>query len=650
MKHDMDLGIPLPDGTRLSARVWIPDSAELEPVPAILEYLPYRKSDGTIDRDDTMHPWFAEEGYACLRVDRRGCGDSEGLYDDEYSEQELQDGEEIIAWIAKQPWCNGNVGMQGISWGGFNGLQLAARRPEALKAVISIGTTVDRFADDIHYKGGIQLGENAGWAATAGAWLSTPADPKLRPDWRETWLNRLENAPFVAERWTAQSDRSGYWKHGSVCESYDQFDAAVLVIGGQHDGYRNAMAAMVENASGVVQGIMGPWNHKYPHISTIEPRIDYLGLALRWWDRWLKGVENGADHDPAYRAYVMDSVKPDPALSERPGRWIGLPEWPSPDIRTKVLGLGPGQLDHSEPFELVIETDLAVGRASGEYFPFGFGPGELPGDQTPDDALSLCFDGPELDDDMALIGAPEVSLRLACDKARGQVIARLCDIRPDGTVALISLGMLNLQHRDGFDAKVPVVPGEAVNISFKLDQSAYRLPRGHRLRLAISNSYWPYCWPEGETFALTVCGGSLSLPVYEGTGQEISFDAPPPVAKRESKLLREGAEHKEWIEHEDGRIELIIGGDDGRREDQGTGLITESAVTERWSIMRGDPTSAEVEFTWSKGLGRGNWGVRTELVLRMRGEAEHFVIEQVMRAWDGDALVFEKSRNAHVPR
>ena len=650
MITDMDFGIPLPDGTRLSARVWMPDSAELEPVPAILEYLPYRKSDGTIDRDDTMHPWFAEHGYSCLRVDRRGCGDSEGLFDDEYSETELKDGEHIIAWIAAQPWCNGDVGMQGISWGGFNGLQLAARRPEALKAVISIGTTVDRFHDDIHFKGGIQLGENIGWAATAGSWFSVPSDPKLRPDWHGSWLNRLENAEFLAERWTGHSNRDAYWKHGSVCESYDSFDAAILVIGGQHDGYRNAMAAMLEHANGTVQGIMGPWGHKYPHISTIGPSIDYLGVALRWWDRWLKGEENGAEKDPAYRAYVMDSVKPDPALDHRPGRWLAFEEWPSPDVAPLELPFGDGVLGQEAPFSARVETNMAVGRASGEFFPFGFGPGELPDDQAIDDAHCQCFDSAVLEGDHDLIGAPKVSLSLSCDQPKGQVIVRLSDVRPDGTVALISLGMLNLRHRDGFDERRDLVPGETYEIEVPLDQCAYRVPKGHKIRVAIGCSYWPYCWPEGNTFALTVTRGVLSLPVLNGPGREVQFDPPEPVAQRPSKQLREGEERKEWREHPDGRITLEIIGDHGRREDEGTGLITESKVVERWSIHRDDPVTAEVEITWTRGLGRGNWGVRTELVLRMRGEAEAFVIEEDMRAWDGDTLVFEKTRQARVER
>lgn len=650
MKTDMDFAIPLPDGTRLSARVWIPDYAETEPVPAILEYLPYRKSDGTIDRDETMHPWFADHGYACLRVDRRGCGDSEGLYDDEYSEQELTDGENIIAWIAAQSWCNGRVGMQGISWGGFNGLQLAARAPEALKAVISIGTTVDRFTDDIHYKGGIQLGENIGWAATAGSWFSMPPDPKLRPDWRKAWLERLENAEFLAERWTEQADRGAYWKHGSVCESYDNFNAAILVIGGQHDGYRNAMAAMLEHASGTVQGIMGPWSHKYPHISTIGPSIDYLTLALRWWDRWLKDVDNGADEDGAYRVYVMDSAKPDPSLNYRPGHWLMFDKWPSPEIERQQLPLGEGVMGQDGVFSGVIEPNLDVGRACGEFFPFGFGPGELPDDQSVDDAKSLCFDSEPLTDDTTLIGGPVVRLKLSCDRPRGQVIARLNDIRPDGTVALISLGMLNLRHRDGFDTRHDLIPGEEVEIELRLDQCAYRLPKGHRLRLAISGSYWPYAWPESEGFSLIASGGNVTLPVLNGSAQVVAFDPPQQLTRRACEILAEGHEDKSWTTLEDGTRVLEITGDHGRKEDKDTGLITESKVTERWQINPDDPASAGVEMVWTRGLGRGNWGVRSEVILRMRGLQDVFAIEQEVRAWDGDTLVFEKVQNAKVPR
>lgn len=650
MITDMDFGIPLPDGTCLSARIWKPETAGSEPVPAILEYLPYRKSDGTIDRDETMHPWFAEHGYACLRVDRRGCGESEGLYDDEYSEQELADGQAIIAWIAAQPWCNGNVGMQGISWGGFNALQLAARDTPALKAIISIGTTVDRYTDDIHYKGGIQLGENIGWAATSASWFSTPPHPDQRANWREIWLSRLENAPFLAERWTAETDRTDYWKHGSVRENFEALHPAILVIGGQQDGYRNAMAALLEGATCPVQGIMGPWGHKYPHISPIEPAIDYLSVALRWWDRWLKGIENGAEADAAYRVYVMDSMEPDPAHTHRPGRWLAFDNWPAPEVSSEMLAFGDGSLGAAEPFSAETGSNLAIGRAAGEFFPFGFGPGELPDDQTGDDALSVCFDSAPLEQDTALIGAPNVTLRLACDQPRGQVIVRLNDVRPDGTVALISLGMLDLRYRDGFERKVDLIPGADVDIGLTLDQCAYRLPKGHKLRVAVSSSYWPYCWPEGQTFTLTLSAGTLDLPVLIGDVPEVTFDRPQPINPRAVRQIEPPRESKTWGTAPDGSVTLDIVGDHGKRLDESTGLITSSTVSEHWSIHPDDPQSAQVKMIWTRGLAGERFETSTEVVMVMKGKSDAFDIEEEVRAWQGSQKVFDQRRKARVER
>src|SRR6056297_4270871 len=106
------------DGTRLAARIWMPDDAAEKPVPAVVEYIPYRKRDGVRLRDETMHPYVAGHGYACVRVDLRGSGDSDGVLTDEYLPQELDDGIEVIRWLAAQHWCSGRVGMIGISWGG----------------------------------------------------------------------------------------------------------------------------------------------------------------------------------------------------------------------------------------------------------------------------------------------------------------------------------------------------------------------------------------------------------------------------------------------------------------------------------------------------------------------------------------------------
>jgi putative CocE/NonD family hydrolase len=335
-----DMGIVMPDGCRLSARVWMPADADQDPVPAILEHLPYRKRDGTTARDALTHPYFAGHGYACLRVDMRGNGDSEGLMEDEYTEQELQDACDVIAWAAGQPWCNGKVGMMGISWGGFNALQVAAKQPPALKAIITLCSTDDRYADDIHYKGGLLLNENMGWGATMLSYSSRPPDPAVVGDrWRDMWLERLESEPFLPAVWLRRQTRDAYWKRGSVCEDFSRIKAATLAVGGWGDGYKNAVSRLVQGIDAPVKGIVGPWIHKYPHFAVPKPAIGFLQEGLRWWDRWLKDIGTGVEQDPAMRLYVMDSEPPRDWYEERPGRWIAERSWPSPDIAMKRFQL-----------------------------------------------------------------------------------------------------------------------------------------------------------------------------------------------------------------------------------------------------------------------------------------------------------------------
>ncbi len=303
-----DVGIEMPDGCVLSARVWLPEDAEKDPVPAILEHIPYRKRDGTAARDSLTHPYFAGHGYAAIRVDMRGNGDSEGLMEDEYSEQELEDACAAIAWAAAQPWCNGKVGMMGISWGGFNSLQVAARQPAALKAIITLCSTDDRYADDIHYKGGLLLNENLGWGSTMLSYSSRSPDPAIvGENWRAMWLERLDNEPFLPAVWLRHQRRDAYWKRGSVCEEFSRIKAATLAVGGWGDAYKNAVSRLVLGIEAPVKGIVGPWIHKYPHFAIPKPAIGFLQEALRWWDRWLKDIGTGVEDDPVMRLYLMDS-------------------------------------------------------------------------------------------------------------------------------------------------------------------------------------------------------------------------------------------------------------------------------------------------------------------------------------------------------
>jgi len=354
-----DLGITLSDGTRLSARVWRPLDAGTDPVPAILEYLPYRKRDGTCARDALSHPWMAKRGYACIRVDIRGNGDSQGLMEDEYTQQELDDAVEVIHWLAAQPWCSGTIGMMGISWGGFNSLQVAAMQPEPLKSIITLCSTVDRYADDIHFKGGCLLNENLGWGATMWCFSSRAPDPALVGDaWREMWLERLRAQPFLPETWLQHQTRDAFWQHGSICEDFSAVKTPTLAISGWGDSYMNTVPHLVENLDTVVKGINGPWIHKYPHFAIPGPRIGFLQEALRWWDRWLKGVENGAEDDPDYRAYLMDGIAPETKSLFRPGRWVAEAEGATAHLPVTTLSLSDAGLGSDGPLSARVCSPL----------------------------------------------------------------------------------------------------------------------------------------------------------------------------------------------------------------------------------------------------------------------------------------------------
>lgn len=643
--------IPMGDGVQLSARIWRPKGAG--PVPAILEYLPYRKRDTTAERDALTHPYMAGHGYASVRVDIRGTGDSEGLFDDEYSEQELADGVAVINWLAAQDWCSGSVGMMGISWGGFNGLQIAALQPEPLKAVVSICSTVDRYADDIHYKGGIMLGENPAWAATVLGWFALPPDPDImRNGAMDIWMERLEETPFLAARWAEHQLRDAYWKHGSVCEDYSAIKAAVLSVGGWHDGYRNTIAHLVENLEAPVKGLVGPWNHKYPHFAWPGPQIDFLGEMLRWWDHWLKGIDTGAADLPDMRAWVMDSVPPKVSYDHRPGRWVALEDWkarPAPEVwhfNGEALAPEAGDVRRKA------HTNLACGQGAGEFFPFGFGPGELPDDQRIDDALSLCFDSAPLQEDRDVLGAPVVELRLASDQRRAQVAVRLCDVAPDGSSALICHGFLNLRHRDGHEASVDLPEGETVSARVVLDQCGYRIPAGHKLRVAISTSYWPFVWPEAEHVTLTVEGGRLALPVLpEGVGGGWTFDPPKAAVPRDTRRLRDGAESKRVIrDASDRSLTLEIESDSGVEEDLHTGLSHSTKHREVFAIQEDDPASAVATFSWERTMARGGWRVKVIGEVKMRGLKDQFEVESCLHVAGEDDVRFNKTWRAKLPR
>lgn len=646
-----DEGIILSDGTRLSARIWRP--ADGRPVPAILEYLPYRKRDGTCARDALTHPYFAARGYACIRVDMRGNGDSEGVMADEYAPQEQADALEVIDWLAAQSWCDGNVGMMGISWGGFNALQVAALDPEPLKAIITLCSTVDRFADDIHYKGGCLLNENLGWGGTMWSYSSRPPDPALVGEkWREMWLERLENLPFLAAKWLEHQARDAYWRHGSVCEDYSAIKAATLAVGGWGDAYKNAVPALVRNLSAPVKGIIGPWVHKYPHFAVPEPRIGFLQEALRWWDRWLKGIETGVEQDPDLRYYLMDGVRPATWYEHRPGRWIAMSKDPG-EVPVQRLPFGRGRRlgDGGAELSEIIASIQTTGSAGGEYCAIWLGP-ELPGDQRRDDSLSVCFDSDPVGADVDIVGAPAVRLRLRSDAPQGQLAVRLCHVHPDGASTRITWGVLNLAHRDSAADPQPLPVGEEVGLTLQLDQIAYRLPAGHRLRVSISNAYWPMVWPAPEQGSLTLTAGYLDLPVRATADDDEWQFAPPDAAEPwATHTLRESSNSRVTkTDHGTGYMTLVIEDDFGEIEDADHGLTTGGIAQERWVIHPNDPTSAVGETSWTQTLRRGDWSVRTVATTRMWSDATHFHMRARIESFEGRTLLYARDEESQIIR
>ena len=646
-----DLGITLSDGCRLSARVWRPLDAADDPVPVILEYLPYRKRDGTCARDALTHPYFAKRGYACLRVDMRGNGDSEGLMEDEYTAQEQADAVEVINWVAAQDWCNGNVGMIGISWGGFNSLQVAALQPDPLKAIITLCSTVDRFADDIHYKGGCLLNENLGWGATMWAYSSRSPDPALRDDWRDLWLKRLENEPFLATRWLSHQRRDAYWQHGSVCEDYSALKAKVLAVGGWGDSYKNAVPQLVENVPGA-KGIVGPWVHKYPHFAVPEPRIGFLQEALRWWDHWLKGIDTGVEDDPEYRAYLMDGVRPATWYTNRDGRWITESEGASAHLPVQTWHLTDNGLSQENgPLRQSVTSPAHCGAASGEYCAIWLGP-EMPGDQRGDDAFSACFDSAPASEDMDIVGAPRVTLTLSADKPQAQMAVRLCHIHPDGASTRITYGVLNLSHRKSAASPQPMTPGEAEQITLDLDHIAYRLPKGHRLRVAISSAYWPLIWPAPEMATLSLSDGQLALPVRKAADKD-EWTFPPPDAETPWQIttLREGSNSRaSEIDHNSGDIHLVITDDFGKVQDDVHGLISGGIARERWSIHPDDPLSARGTCHWTTELERDDIILRTETFSEMWSDQTRFYLKGRVEAYENDVLIYARDENDTIER
>jgi putative CocE/NonD family hydrolase len=653
--------IIMSDGCRIAARIWLPEGAEAAPVPAILEYIPYRKRDFMRARDEPIHRYFAQSGYAAVRVDLRGSGDSDGVLYDEYTRQELDDALEIIAWIAEQKWCSGAVGMMGISWGGFNALQVAALQPPALKAIITLCSTDDRYADDAHYMGGCLLNENLQWGAILMATCACPPDPEIVGGrWRAMWRERIEQlVPFPA-LWLQYQWRDDSWKHGSVCEAYGAIKCAVYAIGGWADGYSNAVPRLMRGLSCPKKGLIGPWAHRFPHNGVPGPSIGFLQEAVRWWDHWLRGIETGIMAEPPLRIWMQESVDPLPYHEERPGRWVAERSWPSPRIENRRYYLKPGRLDPAaaRPVTLAFSSPQATGLRAGEWCAFG-AEGEMPLDQRPDDGRSLTFDTEPLAARTEILGAPVVELDLAVDEPNALLAVRLNEVQPDGTSALVTYGLLNLTHRESHARPEALEPGTFYRVRVQLNDIAHAFPAGHRIRIALSTSYWPIAWPSPAAVILSLRAGNsvLYLPVRPASPDDDRlrpFEPPLDAAGRRRKTPREPPLRR-TIEIDLATNETVYTFQSGDFDAppariEAIGMDLGHTFLKRHRISEYDPLSARTEVVQRTTMRREDWSVRIESRACLTATEEAFQFSADLEAFEGDEPFGQRSWQLTIPR
>jgi putative CocE/NonD family hydrolase len=648
--------IALSDGARIAATLWRPISQKK--VPVVVEMIPYRRRDGTVFRDLDMTPYFAGFGLAYCRVDLRGAGDSDGILADEYLPREQEDAVEIIQWLAAQPWCNGSVGMTGISWGGFNALQVAARRPPSLKAIITLCSTDDRYADDIHFMGGALLTEDAMWSNVMLAFNSMPPDPQIVGDrWREMWMQRLAANRSWSENWLLHQRRDAYWKQGSVIEDYAAIQCAVMAVCGWEDSYSNSVPRLLAGLSCPRQAIMGPWTHAFPCRGDPGPQIGYLQESMRWWNYWLAGEETGIMDEPMYRVWITGPERPRPWYKCHEGGWAAEPSWPSPRINWRTLhlnasGLGPAP---EAGTEMCLRSPATAGTDYGRWGGNGGEAPDLAIDQRREDGQSLCFDTEPLAEDLVLLGAVELDIELAVDQPHVNLAVRLCDVYEDGTSAVMTYGVLNLSHRRSHEFPEPCPVGERFRATVRLNDFGRVVPKGHRLRLAIQNQFWFVLWPQPRLSTIRLTGGTsrLRLPVRPPSDADARVVFPPVelAPPCPATMLREEKFAKTVTDDLASGVRTIrLKTDYGRWriEDRG---IEGSAVNEDVFIIHpDDPMSARLVTSYRWSMKSGPADVEGLALSELTADAEFFYLRWRIEAQEGGKMVFSSGRTKAIRR
>jgi putative CocE/NonD family hydrolase len=658
-----NLLIPMRDGVHLAADLYLPaGQQDVGRWPVVMEYTPYRKD----DVDLAARPFYLflpRQGYVVARVDIRGTGASEGISTDEYTLQEQQDGYDAVEWLAQQPWCDGQVNMMGISYGGFTALQVAAHAPPHLTSVIPVDFTDDRYTDDCHYRGGLlrQYYDIAYYGGQMVARNALPPYPEWSGDtWAEVWERHLvHDEPYLLKWYRHQTD-GDYWRNGSVRDAPERIQCPAFLIGGWRDGYPNPPLRLYEALQVPSKVWIGPWNHALPDVAIPGPRIDYVHEVVRWLDHWCKGKQTGIMDEPPVVVYMQRYQPPTPDRLDTLGEWRAEAVWPPPGAAEQTLYLGAGGVlvekrppvqDPSAGVD-AFDYDPTVGLAGGLWsggVPFG-----LPGDQRRDEALSLVYTTPPLEEEVHILGWPRAVLHVSSSAPVIGFAVSLSDVAPDGTSHLVAKGMLNATRRESLREPKPLTPGKIYELDIQLDCTAWVFAQGHRLQLSVASADWPNVWPTPHAATNQVYLGAnypsrLILPVVPAQGS-----APPPEFCPSARLVyphSEALDPPVWRVSRDqltGRTAVDV--EWGTRSRVSATSVIERRSTSRSDVNPYDPSDASARGRHVFRMVRPNQVTEACADVAVQATATHFDITIDLAVRVNGALHFTKRWVESVPR
>lgn len=641
--------LTMPDGVKLAVSYWMPAGDPGEKFPVFFEMNGYRKDDLCyLSWDYPVGAYFARRGYVVAKVDVRGTGDSEGVLPEaEYTEGEISDGVEVINQLSKKEWSNGSVGMYGLSWGAFNSFMIAQRKPPALKAILIAHVADDLYYQDVHFIDGVMHTDV--WEAMIDTYNALP-DPASLALTSEFFASRFDREPwhFI---WKENQSDGPFWRRESLrFKSYPQIP--VYIIGGLLDGYRDTVPRLLNSSNKLVKADIGPWKHEWPNTGVPGPNYEWRQKALRWWDHWLKGVDNGIMEEPRFMVFVRDACPPDEEIKTVPGEWR-CGDWPVRGVENRRLY---PQADQSL-------GSSAPGGAKGDILAYHAGAGtsihgwwgETSGDMAFDDESSLVYDSAPLKEAVEIIGLPVVSLNVAADAPLYQWSVRLEDVWPDGKVSLVSGTLINPADRNTRLAQTPLVPGTPVKLSGEIHYTTWRFRPGHRIRMAIGNAQFPMAWPTPYKGATTLFPGAdtwVELPVVTENTLTGTCDLPKPEAE-------EWPPDASYDEEAEGKQARIDYNSDTGDAIYSCGINQKMTIADRsyhmqekntWKVNDNDPAHATYEAVTDYTIAPTDREIHLKVHFKMASDEKSFNLMETRQLLENDEVVGEKKWSRSIPR